>query len=278
MEDFYKSNRNERSKYRKYVAPNLSLQGQTCDPKWLPNGALGHQNEAQMTPKWSLGGPKNRRRKTTPPNNCQKVILAKIRGPIFEQFLVKSRCQKWSYKAMSQKSWFGRFWADFGVTFWLILATFGPSTSKKRRTGENVKISTAPKREAHFRGFIKVQSTQNTTRNRTSDTHFSRDDSGTHLGAILADFGLQKGSQNESKTTSKMRSKKRCQTKIRSARSPSEWGVRGEVGGTGGRRKEQVLDHGFGLTRRSRLAQGQGAAEWLTPLPPAPLFEELIVW
>ena len=33
------------------------------------------------------------------------------------------------------------------------------------------------------------------------------------------------------------------------------------VGGTGGRRKEQVLDHGFGLPRRSRLAQGQGAAD-----------------
>ena len=34
-----------------------------------------------------------------------------------------------------------------------------------------------------------------------------------------------------------------------------------QVGGTGGRRKEQVLDHGVDLPRRSRLAQGQGAAD-----------------
>ena len=40
------------------MAPNLSLQGPKCDPKWLQNGALGLQNEAQTTPKWSLGVPK----------------------------------------------------------------------------------------------------------------------------------------------------------------------------------------------------------------------------
>ena len=66
MEDFYETNRNESSKYRKCMAPNLSLQGPNCDPKWLQNGALGHQNEAQMTPKWSLGGPQNRMRQKIP--------------------------------------------------------------------------------------------------------------------------------------------------------------------------------------------------------------------
>ena len=40
-------------------------------------------------------------------------------------------------------------------------------------------------------------------------TVFSKDDSGTDLGAILADLGFQNDPQNETKTTSKMRSKKR---------------------------------------------------------------------
>ena len=94
MEEFYESNRNERSKYRKYVAPNLSLQGQKCDPKWLQNGALGHQNEAQMTPKWSLGGPKNRMRNTTPKKVVKKTFCTKIGGPILEPFLDKNRYRK----------------------------------------------------------------------------------------------------------------------------------------------------------------------------------------
>ena len=98
---------------------------------------------------------------------------------------------------MSPKVCFGRFLVDLGDSFWLILVTVGPSTSKKRRTGENVKMSTALKREAHFRGFMGVENWQKTTRNRKLDTQISRDDFGSQLGGIFDDLRLQKWDTNE---------------------------------------------------------------------------------
>ena len=116
------------------MAPNLSLRESKSDPKWDQHGALGRQNEAKLTPKWSLGTPKNAcgnlsHKKSS--NERQKVILAKIRDPFLEPLLNKNRCRKWRRKPMSPKSSFGQFLADVGDTVWVMLATFGPSTQKK---------------------------------------------------------------------------------------------------------------------------------------------------
>ena len=60
-------------------------------------------------------------------------------------------------KTMSLKRCFGRILVDFGDTVGLDFETFWPLTSEKGRTGKNVKMSTAHKREAHFRGFMGVE-------------------------------------------------------------------------------------------------------------------------
>ena len=46
---------------------------------------------------------------------------------------------------------------DFGVNFGFDFETGWPLTSEKRRTGKQVKMSTALRRDAHFRGLKGVK-------------------------------------------------------------------------------------------------------------------------
>ena len=140
---------------------------------------------------------KTKKRKKQPPlKNVKKSFCTLLGGPFLESFLIKNRCRKWSRKTMSPKVCFGRFLADFGITFRLILATFGPSTSKKRRTGENVKMSTAPKREAHFRGFMGVENCKNNNpKPKIGHTFFEGrfgNPSWSHFGRFWAPKGIPK--------------------------------------------------------------------------------------
>ena len=97
--------------------------------------------------------------------------------------------------------------ADFGMHVGLVFATFRPLTSKNMRTGKNVKICTAPRRDAHFQGLMGVQHLQKTTRSRKMDTYFVREGFGSQLGGILDDLGLQKWPKTGATTMSKMRPK-----------------------------------------------------------------------
>ena len=99
---------------------------------------------------------------------------------------------------------------DFRDTFGFDFETFGPWTSEKGRTGKNVKMSTALKRDAHFRGLMGVRNWQKKTRNRKWDIYFSRDDFGSQLGGIFDDLGF--------KTVPKMRQKRG-----RKASEKKEW-------------------------------------------------------
>ena len=58
---------------------------------------------------------------------------------------------------MSREWRVDRILVDFGDTFGLEFETFWPSTSEKGRTGKKMKMSTALKREAHFRRLMGVK-------------------------------------------------------------------------------------------------------------------------
>ena len=125
-------------------------------------------------------------------NESPKTGFGTILGSILGDILDKIQAQKWS-KSRACLGWrFGGISVDFGVHFGLDFGTFWAWEGEKGRTGKKVKMSTALRRDAHFRGLMGLEIGPKPSRNRKWDIHFSREDSGAHLGGILDDLGLQK--------------------------------------------------------------------------------------
>ena len=119
------------------MGPILSLWGPTCDPKWPQNGALGPQNEAKMTPKWSLGANKNACEKWTPKKSPKRSSGHHFGVPFWSHFWLKIDAKNEAEKRWVQNGVLDGFWWILGSFFDSCLRLLGPRRPKK---GERVKM------------------------------------------------------------------------------------------------------------------------------------------
>ena len=85
--------------------------------------------------------------------NPPKRALVQFWGAFWEPCLIKYQVKN---KAKIKCVWddvFGGMLADLGMHFDFDFATVCAWEAEKRRSGKNVKMSTASKRDAHFRGL-----------------------------------------------------------------------------------------------------------------------------
>ena len=156
-----------------------------------------------MRPKWSLGAPKMIQKWTKvgprarSGTTCEKMSEKKgcpgpFWAPFWGSFLIKKRIKSRSEKYRYFGWRFGGILSDLELHFGPNFGTFPALEAEKWRSGENVKMSTASRRDAHLRVLTRSKIGQKMIKNWFLDTSLWRHICGSPFGDIWAHFGFQK--------------------------------------------------------------------------------------
>ena len=154
-------------------------------------------------------------------------------APFWGSFLIKKRVKKRSEQNTSLGRHFGHIFSDLGLHFEADFDTFAVLDGQKWRSGENVKMSTASRRNAHLRVLTKYKIRQIIAKNWFLDTSLWRHICGSPFGDIWAHFGVQKWpifvKKRRRKTIRNLRRKKDENGRPQLSKvSPSDRGVWGQ--------------------------------------------------
>ena len=113
-------------------------------------------------------------------------------APFWDSFLINKRFKNRSEKYMYFGWRFSVILSDLGFHFGPHFDTFPASKGEKWRSGENVKMSTASRRDAHLRVLTRSKIGQIMSTNWFLDMSLWRHICGSSFGDIWAHFGVQK--------------------------------------------------------------------------------------
>ena len=129
--------RNEKSKHRNHMAPNLSLEGGKKWPKMTSKWSLGASKWGQNDPKMEPWGTKKRMWKMITEKIVKKSFCTLWGVPFWSHFWSKIDAENGAEKRWVQNCVLDDFWSILGslfVSFWWLL---GP---RRQKNGERVKM------------------------------------------------------------------------------------------------------------------------------------------
>ena len=112
--------------------------------------------------------------------------------PFWGSFLNKKRIQNRTEKCTYFGWRFGGIWSDLDFHFGPNFGTFPTLETEKWRSDENMKMSTASRRDVHLRALTRSKIGQKMIKNWFLDTSLWRHICGSPFGDIWAHFGVQK--------------------------------------------------------------------------------------
>ena len=113
-------------------------------------------------------------------------------APFWGSFLNKKRIKNRTEKCRYFGWRFGGILSDLELHFGPNFGTFPALEAEKWRSGENVKMSTASRRDAHLRVLTRSKIGQKMIKNWFLDTSLWRHICGSPFGDIWEHFGVQK--------------------------------------------------------------------------------------